>query len=126
MSFKAFHLSTLEYFKLQRACIPIAKAFDGSVYLVGSCLTRPDFRDVDVRVMLEDDRFAQLFDVVSPRGLLVEGALGNSLWSCICSAISAQLSQETGLRVDFQIQIRSIANIKYPGTRNALFEYEPC
>ena len=41
------------YFKLQQACTSIWQAWHREsfgCYVVGSCLDRPDFRDVDVRL----------------------------------------------------------------------------
>jgi len=40
---------------LTGACRPIAAAFGGTTYLVGSVLQRPDFRDIDIRLILDDD-----------------------------------------------------------------------
>jgi len=45
----------------------------------------------------------------------------------MCTAISLQLSQATGLPIDFQIQAQTEANAEYPGKRSALgiFPYHP-
>ena len=58
------YLSNSERIKLTCACKLIAEAFQPSYgpYLVGSVLERPDYRDVDVRLMLEDKHFERLFD----------------------------------------------------------------
>ena len=60
---------------------------------VGSSVTRPDYRDVDVRVVLHDDAFAALSSVIQPDGL----GVALSLWG----------KRVTGLRVDCQVQAMS-------------------
>ena len=37
------------------------QAFGSICYLVGSATKRPDFRDVDVRMILDDEEFHALF-----------------------------------------------------------------
>lgn len=49
-------------FALELAVAQVWQAFGGfGCYLVGSCLERRDWRDVDVRMILSDEEFAQLF-----------------------------------------------------------------
>lgn len=103
---RASYLGPHEMFLLDAACKPIAKAFDDYPYLVGSVMERGDYRDVDVRLMLDDERYAQLADVVAI-------ALLNL-------TITTYLRRATGLPVDFQIQERSAANELHEGHRNAL------
>jgi hypothetical protein len=75
-------------------------------YLVGSVLDRPDFRDVDVRIMLDDEIFERTFG-------------GDGLWVTNGSltlanmALSAMAREMTGLDVDVQIQRTSDANTVY-------------
>lgn len=76
------------------------------MYLVGSALTRPDYRDVDIRIMLTDDTFAALAAIVHPEVL----AIGLSLWG----------QRATGLPVDCQVQAMTAANAKHDGTRHAV------
>ena len=59
-------------------------------YLVGSALTRPDYRDVDIRVVLDDDVHHAIPASVNPLDL-------NML-------LSGWGRQVTGLRIDCQIQ----------------------
>ena len=111
---RAYYLSPPEMYALRRAVEPINEAFDNSAYLVGSVLHKPDFRDVDVRAILDDDHFRRLFggelDQVHGRA--------TALWTLLVTTISRDLAQQTGLRVDFQFQARSIANTeKYKGER---------
>lgn len=78
-------------------------------YLVGSVLTRPDHRDIDVRIMLDDETFERTFG-------------GNGLWITNGSltlanmALSALAREMAGLEIDCQIQRASDANSEYGGT----------
>lgn len=106
---KGCYLSTLELHELDEACRPIYKAFGSHPYLVGSASERPDYRDVDIRLILDDDMFDDLF--VGRRELR---ALLNRLGS-------TYLRARTGLPVDFQIQRQTDANAKHGGkSRNPL------
>lgn len=108
MSRKSY-LSTAEFAILNNACIPIREAFGSAPYLVGSVTQRPDFRDVDVRVILTDEEFDALF------------SRQERLWSLVCMTTGHHLRAVTGLPVDFQIQRMTEANEKFPrGGRNAL------
>jgi hypothetical protein len=51
---RASYLSPPDFHRLDWACRPIAEAFGEPPYLVGSVLTRPDFRDIDIRLILDD------------------------------------------------------------------------
>src|SRR4051812_13344444 len=84
--------------------------FDGATpYLVGSVHDRPDFRDVDVRVILEDEIF--------------DGQYGERpakvRW--MNRAVSEWGTRETGLPIDFQVQRMTEANDHFGGQyRNPL------
>ena len=79
----------------------------GTPYLVGSCLTTPVYRDVDIRVILTDDRYRQLFRIDAPHA--------DPLRHLIEDALTRHYVDATGLRIDFQIQQMTDANIRYPG-----------
>lgn len=83
----------------------INEAFGWLPYLVGSAATGKTWRDVDVRLILPDEEFDQLFP---------DGSQGNAMWALLCAALSELGKQRTGLPVDFQIQRRSNANDRYP------------
>jgi len=76
--------------------------FNGETpYLVGSATERSDYRDVDVRMILEDAAYQRL---------------ANRLNIARLGVIVARWGQAiTGLPIDFQIQQRTAANEKYPG-----------
>ena len=82
---------------LSLACEPVAKAFDEPIFWVGSSRRIREYRDVDVRVILAQDRFMEIFKEGAPNTC-------NPLWSLMCAGISLQLRSATGLPVDFQIQ----------------------
>jgi len=59
----ASYLSPPDFHRLNWACLPITEAFGTPPYLVGSSLTRPDFRDIDLRLILDDEAFDRMFSV---------------------------------------------------------------
>ena len=74
-------------------------AFDDDCYLVGSAVASRDFRDVDVRMIMDDHKYELFFGPIAPAH--------SALLSLIIASVSGYLSQLTGLRIDFQIQKRS-------------------
>lgn len=72
-------------------------------YQVGSSLLRPDWRDVDVRLMLDAGYVALHHGVLDVYYL----NLSVSLWG----------QKVTGLPIDFQVQDLHSANIDYPDLR---------
>ena len=103
-------LTTTELYNLDAACQIISRAFGGGPpYLVGTAGMgdAETYRDVDVRLMLDDAEFA----AVCPT---------RARWELLCLAIGAYLSERTGLPIDFQIQRADIANEKFNGRRNPL------
>ena len=98
---KGCYLSTLELHELDEACAPFLSAFGEHPYLVGSASQRPDFRDVDVRLILPDAEFDALF------------AGREGFWALLSRLGSTYLRARTGLTIDFQIQRQSEANEKY-------------
>lgn len=90
---RASYLSPPQTRALDLACVPLL-AF-GVSYLVGSVNTRRDYRDVDVRLILED---------ADP--ILSDEARVTAL----NYALSEYLRAATGLPVDFQLQSMSEAN----------------
>lgn len=93
-------LTTTELYHLDQACKMIARAFGGHhPYLVGTAGYggAERYRDVDVRLMLDDDEFAAACPT-------------RERWELLSLAIGAYLSQRSGLPVDFQLQLASVAN----------------
>jgi hypothetical protein len=98
---KTTYLSTLELHELDQACHPFLEAFGEHPYLVGSAMQRPDFRDVDVRLILPDDEYDALF------------AERKGLWALLSRLGATYLRAKTGLPVDFQVQRQTEANAKF-------------
>lgn len=102
-------LTISETFDLNVAC-KVLKPFGLGTYHVGSSLTRPDYHDVDLRCILADQEFDEMFggDDKSTRLLFLN------------TAISEWLAARTGLPIDFQFQKMTEANAKFDGQRNAV------
>lgn len=102
-------------FKLELACQHLNRAFPSfGIYVVGSALERPDWRDVDVRMILADDEFAALFPHAGSNWEF------DQRWLVMTVAISGWLNEQTGLPIDFQFQPQTFANEKHgrgKGTR---------
>ena len=90
-------------------------AFDETPYLVGSAATGKEWRDVDVRLMLDGPEFFAMFPGYR------EANQQDAKWALICSAISLLGKHMTGLPIDFQIQRAEEANVRFKGIREPLF-----
>jgi hypothetical protein len=106
---RANYLLFTDYQLLEWWCQHVNRMFESSdnygPFLVGSCLERLDYRDVDLRLMLTDDGYASYASTF--RTYL---NLSVSLWG----------SRATGLPIDFQLQDTTEANKRYHGRRNAM------
>lgn len=112
---KASHVGAPAIFALEIACRQINEAFgDYGCYLVGSSLERADWRDVDVRFIMEDAEFMKLFPDAGQHWE------HDARWLLLTVSISERLSKITGLPIDFQIQPQTHANEKHKGIRSAL------
>lgn len=98
---------------LEHALLIVRQAFDTETFLVGSAADSSEYRDVDVRIILDDDRFCETFGRDIPYGV-------NPLWSLVTTAVSEYLGKRTGLPVDYQIQRQSMVKeidwkkLRYP------------
>lgn len=94
------------FYDLNQACRILVDAFGPCVFLVGSSIQSRNYRDVDVRCMLDDGAYRQLF----PAG----GGYQDPFWSLLVTSISCWLAHHTGLPlVDFQFQPRSLADAHF-------------
>jgi hypothetical protein len=91
--------------------------FGEAPYQVGSSLFSKSFRDVDVRLILDDEDFEQRFGAIRSAEL-------NPKLAAITLAFCALGREMTGLPIDFQIQPVSWANEKYPTNRSPLSSIE--
>ena len=99
-----------DFERLDDWCRMVRSVFGPSFgpFLVGSATERPDYRDVDIRVILRDHTFDRLFRRRPEVVRFLNRAF--SVWG----------QQETGLPIDFQVQRFTEANAEFPGGRNAM------
>jgi hypothetical protein len=96
-------------FLLDMACKPIQEGV-GDTYHVGTSADgRHEYRDVDVRTILADERFDLLAEAIEPEGIAFLGL-----------AIGQYLHSITGMPIDYQIQRQTEANERHDGIRNPL------
>lgn len=87
---RANYLTVAQNFALEAALIPLHDA-GFHVFMVGSCLERADFRDVDLRCWLPDEED--------------HGIISNRIRRRLFDAtMSEWLRARTGLPIDFQFQ----------------------
>lgn len=104
-----------EVIKLQEFGSQVRAAFGETPYHVGSSLTKKSgWRDVDVRLILDDEVYKSMGFDDPPQNLM------NGKWVAVCWAFSLLGREMTGLPIDFQIQSRTTANSKFDGKRSAL------
>jgi hypothetical protein len=95
--------------RLDWACAPVRRVF-GAPFLVGSVLTSPDYRDIDIRLVLPDDEFDALTGGSHARHMLLNVAFTD----LIARAANAPAS------IDFQFQAASDAEAFEGQPRNPL------
>lgn len=107
---RSCQLRTDELNRLDQACQLISRAFGNHPYLVGSAgfgEAGAGYRDVDVRLILDDGEFA----AVCPT---------RERWELLCLALGDYLRERTGLPIDFQVQQQTAANAAHHKPRNPL------
>jgi len=109
---RANFIGAPEYFNLNAACHVIAEAYGHCLYLVGSALTTREHRDVDLRAILDDDEFDQMFPGLGGRG----AEWADARWSLLCASISEWIASRTGL------QGRLPVSASHPGEREVRLE----
>lgn len=93
----------------------VEEAFGDCPYMVGSATKmKTGWRDVDVRLILDDDEWDKLFGPWHEHHLSFQDTQFNGRWALVCAAISLFGQRLTGLPIDFQIQRQTNANEKYP------------
>lgn len=112
---KWIHIGAPACFALELACRTVSEAFDSyGCYVVGSVLERPNWRDVDIRMIMSDGEFKKQFPSA---GSYWEH---DAKWLLLTVSISQWMSEQTGLPVDFQFQPQTYANARHKGQRNAI------
>lgn len=101
-------------FALELALRQVTEAFNCTAcYIVGSVLERSDWRDVDVRMIMDDEDFDKEFP---DAGRHWEH---DAKWLLLTVSISEWLSKQSGLPIDFQFQSMTHANNQHKGRREA-------
>ena len=113
-SSRSNYLHIVDHFNLNQACIPLVNVYGHHIYLVGSVLHKPNYRDVDVRCILADE----VYDKLYPQGL--NDVSTTKYKKLIDISISEWLMSCVDLKIDFQIQKRTEANKEFDGQRHAL------
>lgn len=92
MKARATHLDVDEVRALDHWCHLLRRMFPTTVGIlhVGSSIVRPDYRDVDIRIVLDDDEYTALVPLVNRLDLHM--------------LLSQWGRQMTGLRIDCQLQ----------------------
>ena len=112
---KACYVGAPAIFALEQCCYELNQAFGGyGCYLVGSVLKTAAWRDVDLRLIMADEEFDQLFPNAGRHWE------HDSRWLLLTISISERLSKLTGLPIDFQFQPQTQANGAHPGPRHAM------
>lgn len=96
----------------------VRRVFDETPYLVGSASMGKQWRDVDVRVILDDREWERWF------GRFERPLQSNARWAGICLAFSVWGQKVTNLPIDFQVQQATDADAcDYGGNRVPLGIY---
>ena len=118
---KGIYIGAPACFALEMAVRQVCEAFGGyrppyysGCYIVGSVLERQDWRDVDIRFIMQDELFAETFPDAEDNWEF------DPKWLLLTTAISEWLSKRTGLPVDFQFQPQTHANERHKGPRSAI------
>lgn len=118
---RASFLSPPDFHRLNWACRPITEAFGEPPYLVGSVLTRPDFRDIDIRLILDDEVVERMFGASGAFGLHCDGD-PKAVRLLVNIALSDLIAKAANppAPIDFQIQSMAEANVPEHGARNPM------
>lgn len=118
---RASYLSPPDMNRLDWACRPIAEAFGYAPMLVGSIFTRPDYRDIDIRLILPDEDVERLFGADGLYGT-PDAPTPHALQLLLHIALSDLIARAANLPVpiDFQIQSRTEANSGERGHREPI------
>ncbi len=112
---KVNHVGAPAIFALEMACQQVGDAFESwGIFLVGSALTNPERRDIDLRMIMDDAEFAREFPQAETHWE------HDPKWLLLTVSISGWLTKLSGLPVDFQFQPQTHANKYHKGPRHSL------
>lgn len=104
--YRVSYLTVSQTYDLNVACHAL-RDFGYGTYHVGSSLNRPDYRDVDLRCILTNSEFDEMFSKESTE-------IGDRKLKFLNVAISEWIQARMGLPIDFQFQRMSDANHEFP------------
>ena len=115
---KTSYVGVPAIFELALACNLLTRAYGNhTIYHVGSSRERPDWRDVDLVMIMTDEAFEAEF----PGSPLHSAAWElTPKWLILTVAISKWLTEKAGVPVDFKFQPRTFANEHHHGPRNPI------
>lgn len=114
---KTSYVGVPAIFELTMVCNVLIRAYDASIYHVGSSLLRPDWRDVDLVMIMDDEAFSREF----PNAPLHSAAWEHDpKWLVLTVSLSKWLADKAGVPVDFKFQPRTFANERHSGPRNPI------
>ena len=115
---KTSYVGVPAIFELSLACNLLIRAYGGcDIYHVGSSRERPDWRDVDLVMIMPDEVFEREF----PGAPLHSAAWElTPKWLILTCAISKWLTEKAGVPVDFKFQPRTFANERHDKPRNPI------
>ena len=115
---KASYVGVPAIFELSLACHLLTRAFGNhTIYHVGSSRERPDWRDVDLVMIMPDEAFAAEFPGAPLHSAAWELA---AKWLVLTCALSKWLTEKAGVPVDFKFQPRTFANERQAKARNPI------
>ena len=115
---KTSYVGVPAIFELSLACNLLTRAYGNhTIDHVGSSRERPDWRDVDLVMIMPDEVFAAEF----PGAPLHSAAWElTPKWLILTCAISKWLTEKSGVPVDFKFQPRTFANERHDKARNPI------
>lgn len=113
---KANYVGAPDMFAIDQAIQPVLMSFPSyGCFLVGSAIARPDFRDIDLRLIMDDADFKSVFPDAG------DNWEHDPRWLLVVTSIAEHLRKITRLPIDFQIQPITLANKRYPtGERHSI------
>lgn len=121
---KTSYVGVPAIFELSLACNLLTRAYGNhTIYHVGSSRERPDWRDVDLVMIMPDEAFAAEF----PGAPLHSAAWElTPKWLILTCAISKWLTEKAGVPVDFKFMPRTFANERHAKPRNPIGRFLAC
>ena len=115
---KVSYVGVPAIFELTLACNHLIRGFGGhTIYHVGSSRERPDWRGVDLVMIMPDEDF----DAQFPNAPLHSAAWEHDpKWLVLTCALSKWLTEKSGVPVDFKFQPRTFANERHNKPRNPI------